>query len=235
MRIVHSITFCFSIFLFFIFLNCYSQSLIYLPLRYDVPAQEIYQLLVKPQKNAYLVLKKIGSAHPLMGILATYAGYITTSNEFGEIIFPRHQERTPLYIAITEEIAPVMRFFGTIDHWEFSSIKDTLFIEIDLQRSTTSPDASGEQFSVKTVSIPEDNIVPYATIVIFGDPDDFEIPEGLFPHNHKKHWILPPLVLKKSTGATKNMVTTLPLLQFFRPLSIIAQKPNPQSLIRMNK
>lgn len=234
MRIMHSITFCFSIFLFFFFLNSHCQSLIYLPLQYEVPAQEIYQLLVQPQKNAYLVLKKIGSVHPLMGILATYAGYITTSNEFGEIIFPRHQERTPLYIAITEEITPVMRFTNTIDHLEFSSTKDTLFIEVDLQRSTTSTD-TGEQFSVKTVSIPEDNIIPYATIVIFDDPDDFEIPEGTFPHNHKKHWILPPLLLKKNAGATKNMITSLPLLRFFRPLSIVGQKPNQKSLIRMNK
>lgn len=234
MRIMHIITLYSSICLFFVFLNNNPQPLIYLPLQSEVPVKEIYQLLVQPQKNAYLALKKIGSIHPLMGMLATYAGYLTTSNEFGEIIFLRHQEKTPLYIAITEEIVPVIRFLDTIDHWEFSHTKQTTFIEINLKRSQNK-DILDEKFIIQTVPLPEDHIIPYSTITIFADPDDFEIPEGEFPHTHNKHWILPTLIVKKNATFSKNLINSLPFLQFFRPLKIMVQKPSTKEFMKMQK
>lgn len=234
MHTMHSVLSSFSIFLFLFFLNC-DASLIYLTLQSEVAPQNMYQLLVQPQKNAYLVLKKIGSVPPLMGILATYAGYMTTSNEFGEIIFPRHQEKTPLYVAITEEIIPIMRFEGTIDHWEFSNTKQITFIEINLQQSSNK-DRPSTNFTVQTIPTPEDNIIPYATITIFADPDDFEINEGIFPYDgHDTHWILPPLIVKDYSSIAKNTINALPNLHFFRPLTMATTRKSTKELIRLQQ
>jgi len=233
MQIRSAIKSFFSICLFFVFLNNNSESLIYLPLKNEIPIKEMYQQLVKPQNNTYIILKKIGSIPPLMGILATYAGYLTASNEFGEIIFPRHQEKTPLYIAISEEIIPIMRSADVIDYWEFSRTKQTVFIEIDLEKKNN--DTLEEKFVMNIISLPEDNIVPYPTITIFADPDDFEISKENFINNQTTHWILPPLIVKKNATFTKNMIPALSFLQFFHPLKILIQKPNTKEFIKIQK
>jgi hypothetical protein len=218
--------------LFTIFLNSRGESLIYLPIQYEQKLINDYQLLVQPKNHAFLILKKIQTRSPLDGILATYAGYLTASNPQGEIIFPRHQQHTPLFLAITEIVKPVLRFRNIIDHFEFSQSKPTSFFQIDLLYDQ---EKKQDVFSIHEAQIPEDNIVPYPTIIIFGNPDEFEISNTSFPHKHSEHWFLPPLTAKKNIQASQNNITTLDFSMLLRPLSIISERKTGRKIIKMKK
>jgi hypothetical protein len=224
-----------TILLSLFFLNCYSESLLYLLFENDDTHKSGYELLVQPRNSNFLIMKKIEKRSPLDGILATYAGYLTSSNPLGEITFPRHQQHTPIYIAITEKITPVLRFRHTLDHWTFSDTEATSFFRIDL---VYNEQKKQNMFFIQEESLPDDNIIPYQTIIIFGNPSYFTVPVNeYFPDTHSQHWFLPPILVSPDVQIGQSNITTLGIAPLLRPLSIRTEKPEKRArkLIRMQK
>lgn len=215
---------------FLSYLYIHPESLIIVPISYELSLKHTYKLLLKPEKQANLIIKKIGSRSSVAGILATYAGYLNASNNYGEIIFTRHQQETPLYLAITPVLEPIMRSGSNVDHWEFSKKEPISFFRIDISLNQKNGFLI---FSIKEEPVPTDFILPYPTITIFAKPKYFEIKTGNFESPVVDHWILPTLTLKKDIFLEKNSLLTLPFLQFFEPVQVKIKKEPKRNTIRI--
>jgi len=215
---------------FFLFLYTHVESLIMVPITYETSVEQVYKLLLKPEKQAHLIIKKIGSHSPISGILATYAGYLSSSNNYGEIIFSRHQQKTPLYIAITPILEPIMRMGNNVDHWEFSKTANIAFFRVDISSNVKNGFLT---ISVNEEPIPVDFVVPYPTLTIFAKPKYFDMPTGIFESPETDHWILPSIKLKKDIYLEKNSILTLPFLQLFEPIHTIIKKEPKRKMIRL--
>lgn len=216
---------------FLLFLYLQPESLIIVPIAYEPSLKHAYKLLLKPEKQAYLIVKKISSRSSVAGILATYAGYLSTSNNYGEIIFSRHQQEAPLYLAITPVLQPIMRGGTNVDHWEFSKTEQISFFRIDI--SLNQKNNGFLVFSITEEPIPTDFVVPYPTITIFAKPTYFDVPLGTFESPLVDHWILPTLSLKKDIFLQKNSLLVLPFLQFFEPIQMKVKKESKRNTIRI--
>lgn len=81
----------------------------------------------KLQKNGKIIrslIKKRLRTAGSPGIIATYGGYLTTSNRFGQVSFPRRHQKPELYIVITKKIIPVLMTGNIIHHWEVAPGSD---------------------------------------------------------------------------------------------------------------
>ncbi|QQR62862.1 hypothetical protein IPH67_05680 [bacterium] len=111
-------------------------SFFYILFSIALSAQPIIQLHFVQDKDAIQkrMLKKLQTKNQLAseqlssligknktaGFCACYAGFIGVSNHEGYINFTRKHATPVIYLAITQEIVPVMRESeNTVSHWQF--------------------------------------------------------------------------------------------------------------------
>lgn len=150
---------------------------------------------------------------PVSGFFASYAGLLGVSDNTGSIIFPRKHTESVLYIAITQEVMPIMRIENTVNHWEFVEAQAASFYKL-----SPSYDAKNQQltWNIQELEIPQNRLIPAETIIIFGNPSlfHFDISKS-GPAYVTPNIIAPPIVVTKGTSAIRSALYLLSIKHLF--------------------
>ncbi|HTM06350.1 MAG TPA: hypothetical protein VL201_03850 [Patescibacteria group bacterium] len=209
-----------------------ADPIIQLPLIEDV-SESIMRLEKKIKKSGSAGsanFNNLVKASRVSGFFATYAGMLTLSDKMGIITFPRRHIQSRVYIAITEEIVPIMRLENTVHHWEFIRGKPILFYKLE---EKIDKEKNRLVWDIQEVEVPKNQIIPAEALVVFGDPAYFYFDVTVaYACYVKPNIFLPPLLLKKGTNAIKNSLHLLSIRHFFGPLqSMVKQEAKAYRLL----
>ncbi len=183
-------------------------------------AQYISQKLKQPS-----FIKAIGKDRSWLnqtgidGIHAVYLGYLSISDQNGQITFPRQQQSDTIYLLITPQIEPeLMMSPALIANWITKENTPAAFYKIERKHNK---ELKAYYFNVKKIDVPEE--IPNGTITIFAHPDHIEVPIGISLNSYSTNLILPELQAKK-VDIAKNSLYTLSIKQYFEQVIIENKK-----------
>lgn len=161
-------------------------------------------------------------ATPVSGFFSMYAGMLTLSDSTGAIRFPRRHTETVVYVAITQDIEPIMRIENTVHHWQFVPNTPVSFYKLE---PTINKQNNRLTWGIQELEIPVNHIIPAEAVVIFGDPAYFYFDSTIeYVAYVEPNIFLPPIVIKKGTNAIKSSLHLLSIRHFFGSLkSVVSQ------------
>ena len=169
--------------------------------------------LIKPGKIAKNHLHYLTRDRGMGGIFCSYAGYITTSNKVGQIIFPLKQDTPKFSLIITNNITPMLMAGNTIHHW---NIAHNAPLDLYTIHQKQDDETYLTYWNVKKQdSPPQNNIIPASAIIIFAKPKNIFVPEGITLAIEGPNYILPPIYAKKGLNISNNALFVLSGRQFF--------------------
>ena len=161
------------------------------------------------RKLQYDIDKKVPN-----GIFATYAGFLSLSNNLGQILFPKKQHDPSLMLIITNRAEPMLMAGNTVHHW---LVPPTAPVKVYTVKRTT--EENGDMYwHVKQTTLSKDNILPTNSILIFANPKNFFIPEGSTLTKLKNNFELPTIYARNSFNIATNALRVLMHRQFFDAL-----------------
>ncbi len=177
--------------------------------------QKIAHKLKKPGKLAHHTINGIANHIPIAGIYATYSGYITISDENGEIRFPRKHRDNSANIIVTQSIEPIPLFENTIQQWNLIPQEAA-----EMYGLVEVYDDKTKEYSWQThrMNIPHDNKIPSSAIIILAKPKNIVIPSETVKTVKSANLMLPPVYVKKGINIMSQGVHTLTIRYLFRPV-----------------
>lgn len=170
--------------------------------------------LKKPDKLAHHTLVRITEQAPIIGIVGTYAGYIQASDENGEMIFPRKQTGTQLFLLVTPEIQPVLMFPHTVKEWELVPDKPHAYFSVN---RVTDPDTELTYWNVTEAKLEPAQPINLETIIVIANPQDLVIPTGITLTNSAVNLQLPTIYSQNSLDTSLNAITMMNMAYLFNP------------------
>jgi hypothetical protein len=184
-------------------------------------AQEISESLQRPGKLARYTLHATLEKEIPSGIFATYAGFLGVSNTVGQLSFPRKQENPSIYLIVTEQATPIMMAGNTIHHWELDPTVPAEMYRFDQKRDA---ETQLDYWNVEKVDLPENNIIPLESILLFIKPKNIFIPTGITLSRTNANLILPDIYVKKGAKIYPSTLYVLNLKHFFGQINYLYEK-----------
>ena len=159
-------------------------------------------------------VRKAGSG--VESIQSSYLGFLATSSQSGQILFPRKQQSNTINILITKQISPVFMIApATIHHWELKEGFDCEMYEMK-----QSQDEKSGLYYVETqkVDLPKNKHIQLNTIIIFADPKEIYVPIGATIVDYTSNLILPD-IYAKNVNVLENALYTLSIKQYFKQIN----------------
>jgi len=183
-------------------------------------SKKLTDKLKKPGKIAKINVKALNLNPIIKGILATYAGYIASSNNDGQISFPKKHILPIVYLLITDKITPILIAGNTIHHWEIAQPHKAKMYKVERIHN------EAEQvyyWDIAEVSLPTNNRVPLESITILKKPSHIHVEEGITLTDDNINLILPTIFVKKGTNV-HSALYILNVRQFFGHSSPLYKK-----------
>jgi hypothetical protein len=168
-----------------------------------------------PLLNTTTEQKQASTKNPRSGIFVAYFGYIATSDKTGQVSFPRKHQKPSFSLLICRDITPIFMFKNTIHHWQIKHGSKASFYSIERQQDPTS---KLYFWNIAKETIPENNHLPVNTIVVFANPEDVYVPEGISMTNKNPQLLLPSLYAKNSIEKPENALAAIEIRTFFDPI-----------------
>jgi len=189
------------------------------PWPYIVTAEKAKEKEEKIKSPGYLAQKKIRNflkdRSPIQGIFVTYDGYISASTIDGQVSFPNKQTKPLLYLAVIQQITPILMAGNTIHHWEAEKESPFAFYKIERKEDSETEIMFWEVTEEKP---PLNNILPLHTICIIASPKHIYVPLGITITKKSENFLLPDIYVKKGIMNITNALYMLNLKHFFRPV-----------------
>lgn len=168
----------------------------------------------KIEKNSF---KKVPlKNNPRAGIVVSYFGFMTTSEKSGEVMFPRRHQKPEFSLLVCDNPQPVFMLENTIHHWQVREKAKYAFYSVKQKQD---PNTKLFFWDVKKANLPADKHLSVHTMVIFADPDNVYIPEGITVTNNNPQLFLPSIYAKSNSSAAKNALAALEIRAFFDPIN----------------
>jgi len=204
-----------------IVINSYSEHIINVSLRPYPANLDMYQInkrsqkLKEPGQLAKYSIKTFIQEQQVAGIIATYKGYITTSNLNGEITFPNKQTKPLLYLLVSNYISPISMIETVLHHWELEEGTPAAFYRIERKQ-----DEETEQYywTIQQEELPKDNVIPTTTICFIAKPQKIFVPVGISLTKKGENLILPHIYVKEGIMKIAHVLYMLNLRHFFQPV-----------------
>jgi hypothetical protein len=197
---------------FLFYQSGHADSIISLFIRPYPQPSIVAEKIKKPGKIARHTVEGLANYQVPSGIFASYAGYLTISDFDGQIIFPRKHEQSKIQVIITPEIKPILMLEKTIHHWELiPGVPAKMYTFEQKFNEETNLD----YWDVQSAMLPENNIIPLSSLIIFAKPRYFFVPLGITTTNDTPNLVLPPIYAKKGIKITKNALYVFNLSHFF--------------------
>jgi hypothetical protein len=179
--------------------------------------EKIVSNLTKPDALATHTINGIINHVPIAGIFATYAGFITTSDYNGEVIFPRKHTKPVVDIIITTEIIPVALFENTIDHWRLAK-----GVHAEMYRFTEHYNKETDEYfwQSERIDLPADKKIPLSAMIIIAKPNNIFIPSETAPTIKSANLVLPTLYVEKGINIVLNSTYILHIRHLFKPVDL---------------
>lgn len=183
----------------------------------------------KKLKQPTYVYKKITQSHNFFthgvpGVVCLYAGRIALSDSNGQVIFPRRQQTSDIYLLITTGIQPAYMIAPTTVHnWMLDSTKQAEMYLMSLKH-----DEQTSLFYYETTQqkLPLDNNIPLNTIILITEPQNIFIPQGATIIDYSSNITLPIIYIKKGFCFVYNSLYTLAIKQYFEPTQTSIKQEN---------
>ena len=167
-----------------------------------------------PESNKTMKVKQTKEPKKYHGVPATHGGFLSISNEDGQITLPRVSQKPKIHILVTKEIKPIFLTKGTISHWEIKSPKNEFYtFTRKLNKETHIYLWSAKKSSLKT-----GKRVPLHTIVLIADPKNVYIPDGVTQTSKGVQLYLPDIYVKKDIDTADNAIFAAHIRQYFSPI-----------------
>lgn len=168
----------------------------------------------KPGKMPKSEMQALLKPAAINGVFISYSGFIDATDMNGLVSFARKHADPHITLVITKEVKPLYTFGNTVHHWELKNNNATLFSirkEFDAATKTS-------YWEAKKTPLPANNIIPLEGVIIFANPEDIYVPEGITPEkNSSQNLFIPPIYIKKNTNIVDNVLETLNVTHLLRP------------------
>jgi len=154
----------------------------------------------------------------LSGVPVIYYGFITYSKKDGIVMLPRMHETREFYVLLSTKISPVFMLKNTVHHLEITKGSNHAFYKIT--KKYDEPTKSN-LWNVEKTSLPMGDQLPLETIIIFIEPEDFYIPEGITLSNENAQSILPVMYIKSDKNHTINSLASLEINYLFKVIDSV--------------
>lgn len=185
--------------------------------------------IAKPGYASKTVIKSLIDKNLISGIFATYAGYITQSDADGQISFPRETVSPIVYLVTTPRITPMNINDTTIHHWDF---EEKTPISMHKMERKKDPTTGAVFWHVTEQSVPENQVVPMASILIFAKPKYIHIPQGITLTKDTPNLHLPDIYVKPGINKLGNALYVLHIRHFFGPMKRALKKEKKHYAVR---
>ncbi len=181
----------------------------------EVTHEDFTEALQEPGKLARQLLKSLVEVGHFQGVLASYRGYITTSDYTGQVTFPRGQPLPELNLLITQMVEPVLMIGATVHHLELINS-----IPAQMYRISRKQDPETEIFywDTQPKKLPENRKITLDTIILFAKPDNIIVPEGITLTNDSPMLVLPDIYATKELNTAVEALRVLKIRHFFGPV-----------------
>lgn len=144
------------------------------------------------------------------GIPVTYFGNRTISNDVGTATFWYQGEKQVIYLLICNQVAPIMVYHNTVDHFKVPSGATYAFYIIEKKY-----DASLQLYFWDTQKIVmQESRIPLNTVIVHVHPDEVEVPTGVKPSSKSLQMVLPPIYVK-NINLAENVFRFTAISEFF--------------------
>lgn len=219
----------------FIFVNtAYADALIVLDLKpYPLVAesehcQELTRNLKIPGAIAQHCIFGVLDKDLVVGVFATYGGYLNVSDAYGILAFPYKHTAPKVNLLITSRLTPIMMSGNTIHHWELvqGAAADMFSIERKQDENT-----KVYFWDTQRKSLPDNARIPLETVIILAKPHHIYVPVGITPTQISQHLVLPNIFIKKGLNLISHALYALNLKHLFGPIRY-EYKKEPQRYTR---
>jgi len=153
---------------------------------------------------------------PNFGIFSTYMGYLSMSDEIGQISFPRKTVKESINILVAPKVYPIFMFQNTVAYWEIPENTAAKMYKFDKKQDE---DTGLYYWDVREKSIGPKRRVPLHTIVIFTDPKYLYVPQGVTVSTNNPQLILPTIFAKRDPKYIQNTLFILTIKPFFSKIN----------------
>jgi hypothetical protein len=174
------------------------------------------QQLTYPGKIARHKVHDIIQTNRVSGICCLYYGYVSVSDNIGQVRFPRRHTKNEINLLITPTIEPVSLFENTIKHWKLAEGSPA---HMYLMREQLDETSNQYVWIITKASLPTDGIIPVDTIVIIAKPRDIIIPSEISPTKQTANLVLPTLYVKQGINVVSHSAYFLNIRHLFRPVT----------------
>ncbi|MCX5922505.1 MAG: hypothetical protein NTX86_04215 [Candidatus Dependentiae bacterium] len=185
------------------------------------------QEIKRPGVLAEQCLNGIIDKKLVVGVFATYGGYLNVSDQYGQLSFPYKHSQKSVDILITPKITPIMMAGNTVHHWELEdNVPATMYHleqQLDDQTKVT-------VWETKPAELPKNKKIPVQTIIIIAKPVHMYVPVGTTIAQEGANILLPDIFVKKGINHTAQSLYLLNLKHLFEPIRYI-YKQNPTNYI----
>lgn len=168
----------------------------------------------------------------LSGFMSIYGGYIGYSNQEGIISFPLRHTSPKVYIAVTNEIRLIKVRGNTISHKEFIP-NETPVSLYELEKKHEEKQ-NISYWSVKEITVPENNKINSLTIILLTKPKNIVIPPGDFLTNQSIQMVLPNIYVVGNVGIIDTTLKSLDYKHFFERINTRENKISDTVIQKMN-
>lgn len=189
-----------------------------------IDMESLQQNVKDPSRLIQRIMRTSIPTSGVSGIMITYAGFTTISSLEGQVDLPRRQQKTSFHVLVSLDIEPVMMAGTTVYYWALLPDAKASLYHIEMQQD----DETKRYFwNVEAVPLPDDNVVPLDTIILFTKPQNIYIPEGITLTRKTANLILPDIYAKKGTDFWSDAFNFLQIKHFFRTIRKIDHQYNP--------
>ena len=177
-----------------------------------VNCQALSKDLQKPGSIAQHCISGILDPQLVMGILASYRGYLSISDDYGIITFPYIHPKPKVDLLITPRIMPIMMGGNTVHHWEIEEGVPAAMYSI-----TRKQDDNTKLFYWETKQAPlppSTRVIDLDTIILLEKPEDIYEPTGLSITQESPHLVLPIIYVKNNQSLVSQALYMLDLRSF---------------------
>lgn len=207
-----------SIACFFIYFTAGADSVLVLSLKPypTMPEQDYCHLISRSIREqgqiALHCIYGISDKQVPIGIFATNRGYLTISDQLGQIAFPYKLSKPVIDLLITPKIQPVMMFGNTVHHWQLEPHSHAVMYRYILEQ-----DASTKLYywTVQQIALPQNGQIPLNAVILFAKPHNIYIPLGITPTKESANYVLPDMYVKKGINNASQSLYLLELKHLF--------------------
>ena len=183
--------------------------------------QEVSKKLQKPGNIAKTCLYGLLDYNLVAGVASVYWGWLTISDDNGQISFPREHPTTSLKLLVTNRITPNIIGGNTLHHWELEQGTPAVMYTAEQKQDE---ETKLFYWDIQETTLPENRRISTDTIFILAKPHNVYIPTGLTVSKESPHLLLPDIYVKKGIKLVSNILYILNVKHFFGQLHTLYEK-----------